>query len=370
LIIKNKNAGSNRKNVFMTDLFTPVTLGKVDLANRIIMAPLTRCRATIEHVPTDIMVDYYSQRASAGLIIAEATMVAEGHSAFYREPGIYSTEQVSAWRKVCDAVHAKGGKIFLQLWHGGRACHPALNNGAVPVGASAIAINGSVHTPEGKLPYVVPKVLKYSDIPDILDHFTKAAINAKEAGFDGVEIHAANGYLIDQFLRDGSNKRDGEYGGDLENRSRLLFEVLDEVVNVWGRGYVGVRLSPLNSFNSMQDSDPLSLTEYLAERLDEYDLAYIHIMRADFEQKQSGDVLTTVADNYDGNVIANMGYSFAEANAALESGQLEAVAFGMPFIANPDLVERFAKGLPLAEADQATLYSHDAKGYSDYPKAS
>lgn len=353
----------------MTDLFTPVTLGKVELANRIIMAPMTRCRATVEHVPTHLMATYYSQRASAGLIVAEATMVAAGHSAFYREPGIYSDEQVEAWRQVTETVHAKGGKIFLQLWHGGRACHPALNNGAVPVSASAIAIQGEVHTPEGKMPYVVPRVLKDSDIPDILDDFTKAAINAKAAGFDGVEIHAANGYLIDQFLRDGSNQRDGEYGGDLENRSRLLFEVLDEVVNVWGRGYVGVRLSPVNSYNSMRDSDPEGLLEYVLERLDEYDLAYLHLMRADFEQKQQADVIQIALDNYDGNIIGNMAYSFTEATEAVAAGQLEAVAFGMPFVANPDLVTRFAQGLPLATADMTTLYTHDARGYCDYPEA-
>lgn len=351
----------------MTDLFTPITLGKVDLANRIIMAPLTRCRATVDHVPTDLMVSYYSQRASAGLIIAEATMVAKGNSAFFHEPGIYSEEQVEGWRKVTDAVHAKGGKIFLQLWHGGRACHPALNNGSVPVGPSAIAIQGEVHTPEGKMPYVVPKVLKDSDMPDILEHFTKAAKNAKEAGFDGVEIHGANGYLIDQFLRDGSNHRDGEYGGDMENRARLLFEVIDEVVNVWGRGHVGLRLSPLNSFNSMKDSDPLGLLEYVLERLSEYDLAYLHLMRGDFEQKQEGDVIQTALDSYDGNLIGNMAYSFAEATQAIEDGQVDAVAFGMPFIANPDLVTRFEKGIALAQADTTTLYTHDAQGYSDYP---
>lgn len=354
----------------MTDLFTPVTLGKVELENRIIMAPLTRCRATVDHVPTEIMATYYSQRASAGLIIAEATMVAEGHSAFYREPGIYSDEQVEAWRLVTDAVHAKGGKIFLQLWHGGRACHPALNHGAVPVGASAIAIEGDVHTPEGKMPYVVPKVLKDADMPDILDHFAKAAKNAKAAGFDGVEVHAANGYLIDQFLRDGSNQRDGEYGGDLENRSRLLFEVLDEVINVWGKGYVGLRLSPINSFNSMRDSDPEGLLEYLLERIDEYDLAYLHLMRADFEQKQHADVMQIALDNFDGNIIGNMGYSFSEATEAVTAGQVEAIAFGMPFIANPDLVNRFAKGAKLAEANQSLLYSHDAAGYCDYPEIS
>jgi N-ethylmaleimide reductase len=352
----------------MTDLFSPVTLGKIELKNRIIMAPMTRCRATVDHIPTDIMATYYSQRASAGLIVTEATMVAAGHSAFYREPGIYSKQQVDAWRKVTEAVHGQGGKIFLQLWHGGRACHPALNKGAVPVSSSAIAIKGEVHTPEGKMPYVIPRVLKDSEIPDILEDFATAAKNAKAAGFDGVEIHAANGYLIDQFLRDGSNLRDGEYGGDLENRSRLLFEVLDEAVNVWGRGYVGVRLSPINSYNSMRDSDPEGLLEYVLERLDEYDLAYLHLMRADFEQKQQADVMQIALDNYDGNIIGNMAYGFTESTEAVAAGQLAAVAFGMPYVANPDLVERFAQGLPLAEADQTKLYSHEAEGYCDYPR--
>ncbi|WP_340678231.1 alkene reductase [Paraglaciecola sp.] len=352
----------------MTDLFSPVTLGKVELANRIIMAPMTRCRATVDHIPTDIMARYYSQRASAGLIITEATMVAAEQSAFYCEPGIYSDPQVKAWRKVTDAVHVKGGKIFVQLWHGGRACHPALNKGAVPVSSSAIAIEGEVRTPEGKMPYVIPRVLKDSELPDILDDFAKSAKNAKAAGFDGVEIHAANGYLIDQFLRDGSNKRDGEYGGDIENRARLLFEVVDEVVNVWGRGYVGVRLSPINGYNSMRDSDPESLFEYVLERLDEYDLAYVHLIRGDVEQKQQADVIQVALDNYDGNIIGNMAYSFAEASEMVAAGTLAAVAFGMPYVANPDLVKRFAKGLPLTEADKTKLYSHAAEGYCDYPE--
>jgi N-ethylmaleimide reductase len=352
----------------MTDLFSPVTLGKVELANRIIMAPMTRCRATVDHIPTDIMARYYSQRASAGLIITEATMVAAGHCAFYCEPGIYSDPQVKAWRKVTDAVHAKGGKIFVQLWHGGRACHPALNKGAVPVSSSAIAIEGEVRTPEGIMPYVIPRVLKDSELPDILDDFAKSAKNAKAAGFDGVEIHAANGYLIDQFLRDGSNKRDGEYGGDIENRARLLFEVVDEVVNVWGRGYVGVSLSPINGYNSMRDSDPENLFEYVLERLDEYDLAYVHLIRGDVEQKQQADVIQIGLDNYDGNIIGNMGYDYAEASEDVSTGKLTAVAFGMAYLANPDLVQRFAKGLPLAEADTTKLYSHDAEGYCDYPE--
>jgi N-ethylmaleimide reductase len=240
----------------MSILHTPVSLGDLTLPNRIIMAPLTRCRADVNHVPTDLMVEYYAQRASAGLIIAEATMVIEGNSAFGgTEPGIYSAAQIAGWKKVTDAVHAKGGQIILQLWHGGRACHPLLNGGAVPVAPSAIAIaNEETHTPEGKKPYTTPRELRDDKLPGIIEGFRLAALNAKAAGFDGVEIHGANGYLLDEFLRDGSNKRSGPYGGPIENRARLLLEVIDAVISVWGAGRVGVRISPLNSFNDMRDS--------------------------------------------------------------------------------------------------------------------
>jgi N-ethylmaleimide reductase len=351
----------------MTDLFSPLQLGALLLPDRILMAPLTRCRADAEHVPTPIMADYYAQRASAGLLIAEATMVTEGNSAFWREPGIYSQAQITGWRKVTDAVHAAGGRIFLQIWHGGRACHPALNNGAVPVAPSAIAIEDSVHTPEGKLPYAVPRALEDDEIPGIVDSFRQAAINAKDAGFDGVEVHGANGYLLDQFLRDGSNKRSGPYGGPVENRARLLLEVVAAVAGVWGSDRVGVRLSPLNSFNSMLDSDPVALVRYVASALDALNLAYLHLMRADFAGIQKGDVVAPVREVYRGNLIGNMGYSLEEANAAIGSGLLQAVAFGSRFISNPDLPARLRNGWSLAQPDVATFYTQDAKGYSDYP---
>jgi N-ethylmaleimide reductase len=349
-------------------LFSPLTLGALTLPNRIVMAPLTRCRADAAHVPTDIMAEYYSQRASAGLIIAEATMVLEGNSAFWMEPGIYSDAQVAGWRKVTDAVHAKGGHIFLQIWHGGRAVHPLLNGGQQPVAPSALAIeNDEVHTPEGKKPYVVPRELRDDEIPAIIEGFRKAAENAKRAGFDGVEIHGANGYLLDEFLRDGSNKRTGAYGGPIENRARLLLEVTDAAIAVWGADRVGVRISPLNSYNSMIDSDPVGLTTYVATELSKRGIAYLHLMRADFFGAQKGDVVTPARAAFSGVLMGNMGYTPAESGAAIESGVLDAVAFGHHFISNPDLVERVRIGAELVEPNPATFYSQGPEGYIDYP---
>ncbi|WP_051227666.1 alkene reductase [Oceanospirillum beijerinckii] len=352
----------------MTDIFSPIQMGALELDNRVLMAPLTRCRADENHVPTDLIAEHYAQRASAGLLIAEATMVMEGNSAFWREPGIYSDAQVEAWKKVTDAVHAKGGRIVLQIWHGGRACHPALNDGRVPVAPSALAItNDQVHTPEGKQNYTVPRELADDEIPAIIEGFAKAAENAKHAGFDGVEIHGANGYLLDQFLRDGANKRTGAYGGPIENRARLLLEVIEAVVNVWGSDRVGVRLSPLNSFNSMQDSDPVGLITWLAKRLNDFDLAYLHLMRSDFLGEQTGDVVTPAREHFKGKLIVNMGYSGDEAEQVITDGQADAVAFGVPFIANPDLPERLKQKAELNQADPTTFYSQAAEGYTDYP---
>jgi N-ethylmaleimide reductase len=351
----------------MSFLFNPIQVGELTLSNRILMAPLTRCRADDGHVPNELMAQYYAQRASAGLIIAEATMILEGNSAFWHEPGIYSEAQIEGWKKTTDAVHQNGGKIFLQIWHGGRACHPLLNDGAQPVAPSAIAITGDeVHTPEGKKPYVLPRELALDEIPNIISGFKNAAINAKKAGFDGVEVHGANGYLLDEFLRDGSNKRLDNYGGSFENRARLLFEVLEAVISVWGQGSVGLRLSPLNSFNSMQDSDPIGLITWLAKRLNDFDLAYLHMMRSDFFGVQQGDVMTPVRANYKGILIGNMGYTLDEAEQAIALNQLDAVAFGVAFIANPDLPERFKTKAPLNTPDPSTFYSLGAKGYTDY----
>ncbi len=350
-------------------LFSPLTLGALALPNRIVMAPLTRCRADADHIPTDLMTTYYAQRASAGLIIAEATMVIEGNSSFGgREPGIYSPAQVSSWRNVTTAVHNGGGRIILQLWHGGRACHPYFNSGAQPVAPSPLAITGDeIHTPEGKKPYVMPRELRDDELPAIIEGFRHAAQNAQAAGFDGVEVHGANGYLLDEFLRDGSNKRSGAHGGPIEHRARLLLEATDAAISVWGADRVGVRISPLNSYNDMRDSDPIALTAYVAAQLDSRKVAYLHLMRGDFMQMQHGDVVTVARKNFTGNLIGNMGYSATEANAAISDNTLQAVAFGHHYVSNPDLVERLQAGTVLVEPDASTFYSHEARGYTDYP---
>ena len=353
-------------------LLTPVSLGALTLANRIVMAPLTRCRADADHVPTDLMAEYYAQRASAGLIIAEATMAIAGNSAFGgREPGIYSEAQVVAWKKVTDAVHAKGGKILLQIWHGGRACHSLLNNGAQPVAPSALRIeNDETHTPQGKKPYEIPRELRDDELPGIVAGFRLAAQNAQRAGFDGVEVHGANGYLLDEFLRDGSNRRTGSYGGSIANRARLLLEVVDAASAVWGAGRVGVRISPLNSYNDMKDSDPVALTTYVATELNRRGIAFLHLMRGDFFGVQKADVVTPARAAFRGALVSNMGYSPAEGATAITAGTLAAVAFGHHYISNPDLVERVKRGVALVEPDGSTFYSPGPRGYTDYPVAS
>ncbi|GLI93016.1 alkene reductase [Methylocystis echinoides] len=349
-------------------LFSPVKLGALTLPNRILMAPLTRCRAEDGHVPGPLMAEYYAQRASAGLIIAEATMAIEGNSAFWREPGIYSQPQVDGWKRITDAVHAKGGRMALQIWHGGRACHPLLNDGATPVAPSPIAItNGQVMTPQGMQPYVTPRELRDDELPGIVDGFATAARNAKAAGFDMIELHGANGYLIDEFLRDGANRRGGAYGGPIENRARLLFEILRASIDVWGADRVGLRLSPLNGYNSMQDSDPVGLTTWLAGELNTFGLAYLHVMRGDFFQQQKADVMTPARARFANALIGNMGYDAAEADAAIRDGKLDAVAFGVNFLANPDLPARIAAGAPLNAPRQETFYTPGPEGYTDYP---
>jgi N-ethylmaleimide reductase len=352
----------------MTTLFSPLQLGALTVPNRFFMAPLTRCRAEAEHQPGVLMAQYYAQRATSGLIIAEATMAMAGNSAFWTEPGIYSAAQVDGWKLTTDAVHAAGGRIFLQLWHGGRACHPLLNHGQQPVAPSPIAIVGDeVHTPAGKQPYVLPRELRDEELPGIVAGFRQAAENALAAGFDGVEVHGANGYLLDEFLRDGANKRMGPYGGSMENRARLLLEVIEAVSGVWGGDRVGLRISPLNSYNSMIDSDPIGLATWLAGRLNEFGLAYLHAMRGDFFGQQHGDVMTPIRANYRGVLIGNMGYTASEAEQAIAAGKLDAVAFGTGFLANPDLPARIKAGAPLNQPDPAKFYSPGPAGYTDYP---
>jgi N-ethylmaleimide reductase len=351
-------------------LFDSLHLGALNLPNRILLAPLTRTRAGLEHLPNDLMAEYYAQRASGGLLITECTMVAPHTSTFAAEPGIYSPAQIAGWKKVTDAVHARGGRIFMQIWHPGRAAHPVMNDGAESVSSSAIAIDGEVNTPKGKLPNAVPRALTLEEIPTVVAAYVQGARNAIEAGFDGVEVHGANGYLIDQFLRDGANKRTDAYGGSLENRARFLFEVLTAVTAAIGADRVGLRLSPLNSYNSMIDSDPMALIGFLAERLNAFKLAYLHVMRSDFFQAQKGDVMTVARANYKGVLIGNMGYTPVEAEQAISEGKLDAVAFGTAFLANPDLPERIQAGAELNPPDPGSFYTPGAKGYTDYPTMS
>jgi N-ethylmaleimide reductase len=348
-------------------LFNPLKLGALTLPNRILLAPLTRTRADAGHMPNALMTEYYSQRATGGLLITECTMVAPGTSAFINEPGIYSDAQIAAWKNVTDAVHAKGGRIFLQIWHAGRAGHPDINGGVPTVSSSATAIEGDTHTQNGKVPYAVPHALTAEEIPAIVAAFAQGARNAIAAGFDGVEVHGANGYLIDQFLRDTPNQRTDAFGGSLENRARFLFEVLTAVTAAIGGDRVGLRLSPVNSFNSMKDSDPLALTSYLCEKLNAFKLAYLHVMRADFFGLQKADVLTVAREKYKGVLVGNMGYTAEEAEAAIAAGKLDAVAFGTAFLANPDLPARIKTRAALNAPDATTFYTPGAKGYTDYP---
>lgn len=348
-------------------LFTPIQLGQLHLKNRMVMAPLTRARSSEGHMPNALMAEYYAQRASAGLLITECTMAFEQGSAFINEPGIYNDAQVEAWKEITHAVHAQGGTIVMQIWHAGRAAHPDLNGGATPVSASGEAIRDEVHTLEGKKPYTAPKVMDQADIETAIGHFKTAAANAKRAGFDGVEVHGANGYLIDQFLRDTSNQRTDAYGGSLENRARFLFEVLDAVTDVWGSERVGLRLSPLNSYNDMKDSDPAAWMAWLAEHLSPYNLAYLHVMRGDFFSKADIDVLQIAHDHYSGNIMTNMGYDAEEAEATLQAGLANSVAFGVPFLANPDLPRRFQEKAELNKPRPAFFYTPGPEGYTDYP---
>jgi N-ethylmaleimide reductase len=347
-------------------VFLPYELGDVALANRMVMAPMTRSRALDGNVPNPMAATYYLQRATAGLIVTEATQVSPQGVGYIRTPGIHSAEQVAGWRQITDAVHGAGGKIFLQLWHVGRISHPDFHGGALPVAPSAIAAQGTVFTAQGPKPMVTPRALALAELPGIVAQFRAGAENARTAGFDGVELHGANGYLLDQFVRDGTNKRTDAYGGSVENRARLPLEVLDAVVDVWGPARVGYRVSPNGAFNSMSDSDPVRTFSYLAEALDRRGIGYLHVVDpvADGARRVS-PVLRRI---FDGTYIVNGGFDLASANAAIARGEADLVAFGVPFLANPDLPARFRRGAALNAADQATFYAGEAKGYIDYPR--
>ncbi len=350
-------------------LFSPIQIGPYRLSNRIVMAPLTRMRAP-ESIPTELMQRYYCQRASAGLIITEATPISTQGVGYPAIPGIYNDVQIKAWKKITEAVHSKGGRIFLQLWHVGRISHPDFHEGELPVAPSAIAPKGDAVTYKGMQPFVTPRALELEEIPSIVDQYRLAAKNALTAGFDGVEIHGANGYLLDQFLRDGSNQRTDNYGGSLENRCRLLLEVIVAVSKVWGVERVGVRLSPSGTFNDMSDSEPEKLFTYLLGQLNRFDLAYLHIVDAlesDIRHGAKVVELSALRRAYLGTLITCGGYDSAKGNQVLVNELADAVAFGELYIANPDLVERFRINAPLNTPDPSTYYGGDEKGYTDYP---
>ncbi|HEY9210773.1 MAG TPA: alkene reductase [Methylotenera sp.] len=352
------------------NLFSPAKLGSINLSNRIVMAPLTRNRAGEAGVPQAINVTYYEQRATAGLIITEATPISEMAHGYPLLPGIYTDAQVAGWKKITDAVHGKGGKIVIQLWHVGRISHPSLlPNNALPVAPSAIKPAGQAFTYQGLVDYVEPRALDASELPGIVADYVHATKCALAAGFDGVEIHAANGYLLDQFLRDGSNKRIDNYGGSYENRARFLMEVTEAVVAVAGADKVGVRLSPVNPFNDMQDSNPQALFNYVTESLSRFNLAYLHVVEGGIHGGGESAPFDFAAMRklFKGGYIANLAYDKARGNAAIASGHADAIAYGVPFIANPDLVERYRVDAPLNEADSSSFYGGSEKGYTDYP---
>ncbi len=352
------------------DLFSPVSLGSIQLSNRIVMAPLTRNRAGEHGVPQSINVTYYEQRASAGLIVTEATPISPMAHGYPALPGIYTDAQIAGWKKVTDAVHAKGGKIVIQLWHVGRISHPSLlPEGELPVAPSAIKPAGKAFTYQGLVDYVEPRALALNELPGIIADYVHATKAALVAGFDGVEIHAANGYLLDQFMRDGSNQRTDEYGGSVENRTRLLLEVTKAVVAVAGSDKVGVRLSPVNPFNDMRDSNPQALFNYVTASLNQFKLAYLHVVEGGIHGGGVADPFdfNALRKLFKGAYMANLSYDKLRGNAAILSGHADAIAYGVPFIANPDLVARFEADAPLNIPDSTTFYGGSEKGYTDYP---
>jgi N-ethylmaleimide reductase len=346
-------------------LFTPWRLGNTDLGNRMVMAPMTRSRALEGNVPNPLAATYYEQRASAGLIVSEATQVTPRGQGYIRTPGIHSAEQVAGWTVITDAVHRAGGKIFLQLWHVGRISHPDFHGGELPVAPSAIAPVGQTYTHKGLQQMVTPRALELSELPGVVDQYRKGAENAKAAGFDGVEIHGANGYLLDQFLRDGANKRTDAYGGSVENRARLGLEVTQAVISVWGPDRVGYRISPNGTFNTMSDSNPAETFSYMAEQLNKLGIVYLHAVDplADGDKRLS----TVLRKKFDRTFIVNGGFNADSGNAAIRNGEADLVAFGVPFLANPDLPKRYQLKAALNVPDQGTFYAGDEKGFADYP---
>jgi N-ethylmaleimide reductase len=353
----------------MTSLFSPLKAGMIDLPNRIVMAPLTRARGGAKHVPSPVMTEYYAQRASAGLIITEATMIAADGCAFVEEGGLFNEACVAGWRAVTDEVHRRGGRIMVQLWHPGRAAHSALNGGRQPISSTDRAIqNDTIRIPGlGAQPYEIPRRLATEEIPGIVTLFGEAARRAKEAGFDGVQLHAAHGYLLDQFLRDSVNDRTDGYGGSMVNRAKLLLEVVDVVSREIGAGRVSVRISPLVDYNDIADSNPAGLVAYLATEFERRGLSFLELRHHAHELPAEAELVGIVRQHFHGVLMLNGGFDQARGEEAIRSGRADAIVYGKAFIGNPDLVKRFAVGAPLNAMDAMTLYGPDGRGYTDYP---
>jgi 2,4-dienoyl-CoA reductase-like NADH-dependent reductase (Old Yellow Enzyme family) len=347
----------------MPSLNDSIRIGDLELPNRVLMAPLTRSRASEDRVPTDLMLGYYVQRASAGLIITEATSISPLGVGYERTPGIWSDEQVNGWRRITEAVHAAGGRITLQLWHVGRISHPVLLKGETPVAPSAIAPAGRVSLLRPEQPYVTPRALAHAEIAGIVDDYRRGAENAQRAGFDGVELHGANGYLLDQFLQDSANTRTDEYGGSIENRARLMLEAVDAAISVWGPQRVGLHLSPRADIHSMGDSDLLATFTHVARAMEERDLAFLLVR----EHQAKDSIGSALKQAFRGAYVVNEQFSVAQAEAAVADGAADAVAFGVKFIANPDLPARIKAAAALNEPHPETFYGGEAKGYVDYP---
>lgn len=355
----------------MPSLYEPTKVGSIEVKNRVFLAPLTRNRAKDDLSPSDMAAEYYAQRASGGLLITEASQISPEGMGYINTPGIYSDAQVEGWKEVIDAVHAKDGKIVIQLWHVGRISHTSiLPEGTVPLAPSAIRANSQTVTAQGRTDVSEPRAMTIEDIKRTVEDYRKAAENAKSAGFDGVEIHAANGYLIDQFLTDGSNQRTDEYGGPVQNRFRFLNEVLDAVMSVLPANKIGIRLSPTGKFNDITESDRLGTFSYVVEQINKRGLAYMHFVET-FpgmpNTPEEQNIIDSLIDKWDGFYIANGGYGKENAEQAISSGRVDAVAFGRPFLANPDLPKRLELSAALNEPDQDTFYGGGAEGYTDYP---
>ena len=353
------------------ELLSPFQMGDLELKNRVALAPMTRARSGADRMPNDLMAEYYSQRSAAGLLITEAAVISKQGIGWINSPGIYSDEQAEAWKKITGTVHDKGSKIFLQLWHCGRASHSAFHDGNLPVAPSAIRLNGEyIHTPQGKKDYETPRALNTNEISGTVEDYKQAVIRAKEAGFDGIEVHAANGYLIDQFLQSKTNKRTDTYGGSLENRYRFLHEIVSAVTEIWPTNRIGVRLSPNGNFNDMGSDDYREAFTYFASQLDKVGLAYLHLVDGlTFGFHELGDPmnLSEFRQVFSGPIIGNCGYTQETAEATIKEKRADMIAFGRPFISNPDLVERFANDWPLApEAEMGSWFSFEREGYTDF----